>query len=203
MTFCDVLNFLRKGKFVVTLGGEHAITLGPIKAYADYEQQTFSVLHFDAHADSMPEYEGSIYSHNSIIARVKELHQVDNVVSIGIRSMSVDEKPYLDHQNVFYAHQLPLNTDWMTKALNRLSENVYITFDVDVFDSSLMPSTGTPEPGGMFWNEVMQFVRFVSRERRIIGFDIVELCPLNNLVAPDFLTAKLIYKWLSYIFERL
>jgi agmatinase len=201
-TFNDILSFLKKDKFVVTLGGEHSISLAPIKAHATHFKKNISVLHFDAHSDQVPEYKGDIYSHASVIARVKELPTIENVVSVGIRSMAAEEKKYINFQNTYFAHALDKNNLWMKKACNSLLNDVYITFDLDVFDSSIMPSTGTPEPGGMFWNEITHFLHMVSIEKNIIGFDVVELCPIKNFIAPDFLAAKLIYKLLSYIFNK-
>jgi agmatinase len=197
----DVLNYLKQDKFVITLGGEHSISLAPIKAHQSY-YKNISVLHFDAHLDTRQAYENNPYSHASVMARVKELENTSNIVSVGIRSMDIEEKDNLEPVNVFFSHELFENDNWMDKAINRLEDTVYITFDLDVFDSSLMPSTGTPEPGGMFWHQVMKFLKKVSLRKKIIGFDVVELCPIKNFIAPDFLAAKLIYKLINYVFIK-
>lgn len=189
---------IKKDKFVVTLGGEHSISFAPIKAHADH-YGPLTVLQFDAHADLHPALDGNPLSHGSVMARVKELPNVEKVVSIGIRSMSHEELPLLESANTFFGHQLN-GTDLIETIISRLSQNVYITFDLDAFDSSLMPSTGTPEPGGLFWNPTMKILKHVFEERNVIGCDIVELLPNPSNVAPDYLAAKLIYKLLSYRF---
>jgi agmatinase len=189
---------LAKDKFVVTIGGEHSISYAPIKAHAEHFGK-LTVLQFDAHSDLQPAYEGNPWSHASAMSRVKEIPQVSNLVAVGIRSMSDEELPYMDKQNVFFAHQLEGN--WMDEVLKKLEGPIYITFDLDAFDSSLMPSTGTPEPGGLFWNETMKLLKRVFKEKNVVGLDVVELCPNPFNLAPDYLAAKLIYKILSYKFK--
>lgn len=189
---------LYKDKFVVMVGGEHAISYAPIKAYAEH-YGSLTVLQFDAHADLQPAYEGDPWSHASVMARVKEIPQVKKIVSVGIRSMSEEELPLLDRPNTFFSHDL--KGDWIKEVLSRLEGPIYITFDLDAFDSSLMPSTGTPEPGGLFWNQAMDLLRPVFLEKKVVGFDVVELCPNPFNLAPDYLAAKLIYKMLSYKFK--
>lgn len=134
------------------------------------------------------------------MARVKEIPQVKDIVSVGIRSMSHEEVPFADPKKIFYAHDLEGN--WMDRVLDLLSGPVYVTFDLDVFDCSLMPSTGTPEPGGLFWNETVRLMQRVFQNKTVVGFDIVELCPNSFNPAPDFVAAKLVYKLLSYQFEN-
>lgn len=189
---------LYKDKFVVVIGGEHAISYAPIKAYAEH-YGSLTILQFDAHADLQPAYEGNPWSHASVMARIKEIPQVTKIVSVGIRSMSVEELPFLDRPNTFFAHEL--EKDWIKEVLSKLDGPVYITFDLDAFDSSLLPSTGTPEPGGLFWNQTMDLLRPVFMEKKVVGFDVVELCPNPFNLAPDYLAAKLIYKMLSYKFK--
>jgi len=200
-TFESVSSFLEQGKFVITLGGEHAISAAPIRAHAD-NMGPISVLQLDAHADLAPAYEGNPLSHASVMSRVREMENVERIVPVGIRSMSVEENSYIQPENTFFAHDLFDNDDWMDRVVDRLTENVYITFDLDVFDSSLMPSTGTPEPGGLFWHTALKLLKKVAEKRKIVGFDVVELCPMKNFWAPDYLAAKLIYKLLSYTLER-
>lgn len=199
MTFKRTLALLKQGKFVVTIGGEHSISYAPISAHLQV-YQTLTVLQFDAHADLQPAYENDPWSHASVMARVKELPGMKKIVSVGIRSMSHEELAYLDRPNTFFAHELDEKGAWIDKLLKKLDGPIYITFDLDVFDSSLMPSTGTPEPGGLYWNTVMTVLRRVIQERQVVGFDVMELCPNAENPAPDYLAAKLIYKMLSYQF---
>lgn len=199
----EVLSYLKTGKFVVTVGGEHSISLAPIKAHAAHmNNKNISVLHLDAHCDQLPRQNGEVYSHGSVMARVKEQPTIPIIISVGIRSMAEGEKRFINFQNTYFAHALDEKNEWMKKACDGLLEDVYVSINMDVFDSSVMPSTGAPEPGGLFWNQVTQFLKLVSKEKNIIGFDVVELCPIKNLIAPDFLAAKLIYKLLSYIFNK-
>ena len=201
-TYQTVRTYLAQSKYVVTIGGEHAISYAPIRAYAEQFPQ-LTVLQFDAHADLQPAYEGNPWSHASVMARVKELENVKKIVSVGIRSMSAEELPYLDRPRTFFAHELDESGQWIDFVLKELSGPVYITFDLDAFDSSLMPSTGTPEPGGLRWNQAMQILRKVFQEKTVVGFDVVELCPSRHDHAPDYLAAKLVYKLLSYQFQEL
>lgn len=197
----STLDLLKENKFVVTLGGEHAISSAPIRAHAEHHGK-ISVLQFDAHTDLRPAYENNQLSHASVMSRVHEIGNVSEVVSIGIRSMCAEEKPYLKSSHVFFAHMLHEGDEWMDQAIDLLTDPVYITFDLDVFDSSLMPSTGTPEPGGLFWHQVEKFITKLTDRKKIVGFDVVELCPIDGFVAPDFLAAKLTYKLLTCIFQK-
>jgi agmatinase len=191
-----VSEYLKDNKFVVVLGGEHSVSIGPIKAYSGHYKD-LSILHLDAHADSRDTYEGSRYNHACVIARARE--HVKNIVSVGIRSMDASEFPNMDAKKMFFAHAIQDSEKWMDKAVRMLTDTVYVTIDVDVFDPGFMPSTGTPEPGGLGWYPVMKLLRTVANSKRIVGFDIVELCPSDSK-APDFIAAKLIYSLLSYIF---
>ncbi|MBU1613795.1 arginase family protein, partial [bacterium] len=166
-----------------------------INAHADFYDD-LSILQLDAHTDLRDEYQGNPYSHASVMARVRE--KVDNIVSVGIRSMDSGELASIREKKVFYAHKIASVDNWMDRAADRLSPNVYITIDLDVFDPGIMPSTGTPEPGGLDWYTVIRLLKRVAEKRQVVGFDVVELCPSQNK-APDFLAAKLIYKLLSYI----
>lgn len=197
----QVSSFLQQGKFVATIGGEHGISQAPIRAYAE-KYPGMSILQLDAHADLPPAYEGDPLSHASVMARVKEIPSLSTIAAVGIRSMSSEELPYLDRSNTYFAHTLWKDDKWIDKVVDSLSEKVYITLDLDVFDSSIMPSTGTPEPGGLTWYQVTSLLRAVAEKRQIVGFDIVELCPNPNDKSPDFLAAKLLYKLLSYIFYK-
>ena len=192
-----VSKYLKDNKLVVTLGGEHSISIGIIKSYARH-YKNLSVLHLDAHADSRESYEGSRYNHACVIARAREY--TSNIVSVGIRSMDVSERSGIDRKKMFFAHEIHDSDKWISKAVSRLTDTVYVTIDLDVFDPGIMPSTGTPEPGGLGWYQVLKLLSSVARSKRIVGFDVVELCPSNSK-APDFLAAKLIYMLLSYIYK--
>jgi len=191
-----VRTLLKDNKFVVTIGGEHSISIATIKVHSEVFPD-ISILHLDAHSDRRDSYEGDKYSHASIIARVNEI--TNKIVSVGIRSMDSSELESIKKNRVFYAHEIYKSKDWITETVNSLSKNVYVTLDLDVFDSSIMPSTGTPEPGGLTWQQVTDLLKEVSKKKSIVGADVVELCPSGNK-APDFLAAKLVYKLLSYKF---
>lgn len=197
-TDMTVSRYLKDNKLVVTLGGDHSVSIGVIKAYARHFK-ALSILHLDAHADSRQSYEGSPYNHACVMARAREFTK--NIVSAGIRSMDLSERPNVDKKKMFFAHDIYDSDKWINNATRQLTGSVYITIDVDVFDPGIMPSTGTPEPGGLGWYQVLKLLSAVSKSRRIVGFDIVELCPSKNK-APDFLAAKLIYTLLSYIYAN-
>jgi agmatinase len=188
---------LGNDKFVAVLGGEHSVSIGAVRAHAE-KNQKMTVLQLDAHADLREEYNGSKYNHACVMARIRELCPV---IQVGIRSMDASEKIYLDPAKVFFAKDIYSQTNWINMAVSKLSEKVYLTIDLDVFDPSIMPSTGTPEPGGLLWYEALSLLRSVFEQRDVIGFDVVELCPNENNKAPDFLAAKLVYKLLSYKFR--
>jgi agmatinase len=189
--------YLEKGKFVVTLGGEHSISYAPIKAHAK-RFPGLSILQIDAHADLQEAYEGNRWSHASVMARVREIPQIASIVAVGIRSMSQEEAQVMDRGRTFFGHELDASGAWIENVIEQLSDQVYITFDLDGFDSSLMPSTGTPEPGGLQWNQAMALLKKVAERKNIVGCDVVELCPTPSNLAPDYLAAKLVYKILSY-----
>lgn len=198
LTYDRTKEWIDHNKFIVMVGGEHSISYASIKAHAEH-YGNLSVLQLDAHADLQPTYEGNPWSHASVMSRVKEIPEVSNIVSVGIRSMSHEELPFLNFSNTFFAHNL--NENWIDQVIDKLTSPVYITFDLDVFDSSLMPSTGTPEPGGLSWNQSMSLLKRVIETKNVVGFDVVELCPNIANLAPDYLAAKLIYKALSYKFK--
>jgi agmatinase len=191
----------------VVVGGEHSVTIGAVRAAAD-RHRDLSVLQLDAHADLRDEYEGSKYNHACVMARVRECCPA---VAVGIRSMDSSELSAAETMPVFYAHEIAGRCSeggstgngraidrWIDDVVGGLSPSVYITIDLDVFDPSIMPSTGTPEPGGLGWYEVLSLLRAVASRRRIVGFDIVELCP-DGSHAAEFLAAKLCYKLFAYI----
>jgi len=189
-----------QGKVPVMLGGEHSITLGAVRA-AVKRYPKLSVLHLDAHADMRVSYQGTPYSHACIGRRMLELCPV---VQAGIRSMSVEEAAFLRKGTVpfFSAAAIRKDRTWVSKALRSLSKDVYISVDLDALDPSVMPATGTPEPGGMLWHDVLDVVREVCRKKHVIGFDIVELAPIPGMVAPDFLAARLAYRMMGYLSKK-
>jgi agmatinase len=191
-----VISLLSQNKFPVIIGGNHTVSIGSIKAFSE-SFNNLTVLQLDAHADLRQTYEGSEFNHACAMARARELAPV---IQVGIRSLSAEELPYVERGRIFYAHELYYNKSLYKQALDKLTENVYITIDLDVFDPSLMPSTGTPEPGGPEYFELMHFMRDVIKRRNVVGFDIVELCPSSTNKAPDFIAAKIIYQLLSYRF---
>ena len=193
----ETLKYIRQGKFVVGIGGEHSITTGFVRAHAEVYND-LTVLQLDAHSDLRPEYNGSQYNHACVMSRVAEICPF---VQVGIRSMDSIEKPFLVKENLFLAEEICGRNDWYNKVIDQLSANVFITIDLDVFDPSIMPSTGTPEPGGLSWYEVIKLLKFVALKRNIVGFDVMELAPNSSNKAPDFVAAKLIYKLLSYRFK--
>ena len=189
-----VKELLRKNKFPVIIGGEHSVSIGAIKAFAGHFRD-ITILQFDAHADLRQEYEGSKNNHACVMARAKE---VAPIVQVGIRSMSVEEREDIQPDRVFYAYNIHEHKTWIYDLLKKLSRNVYITIDLDVLDPSIMPSTGTPEPGGLLWYQLLDILKVVSEQVNIVGFDVMELCPLKENKAPDFLASKLIYTLLTY-----
>ena len=190
------LNLLTENKFPVFIGGNHTVSIGAARAFSGYFRD-LSVLQLDAHTDLRQEYEGSLFNHACTMARIREFAPI---VQVGIRSMSVEELTYADMERIFPAHELFYNKKLYSNALDKLTDNVYITIDLDVFDPSLMPSTGTPEPGGPEYFELLHFLRDVVKKKNVVGFDVVELCPSTVNKAPDFVAAKVIYQLLSYIF---
>jgi len=188
-------NYLKQEKFVTLFGGEHSISIGSIKAFNEtFEDLT--VVQIDAHADLRPEYEGSSCNH---ACAVHEASKNTNLVQVGIRSMDVSEVEHMDENQVYFAHDL--YEDWQDDAIGQMTPNVFITIDLDAFDPSILPSTGTPEPGGLFWYETLEFLKMMFKKKNVVGFDIVELCPNKNERSSDFLAAKLYYKMLSYKFK--
>jgi agmatinase len=202
----DALLDAAPGKFVITLGGEHSITSAPILAWADrlaQQGRRLSVLQFDAHTDLRPEYEGSKFSHAAVMYQVQE--RVQSLVAVGIRAITSEEMALVrgsQNLHVFLADDIHADDVWQDRVMELLGDDVYISFDVDAFDPALVPSTGTPEPGGLTWYPVLKLLRRVFRERTVHAADVVELAPTPGLHAPDFLVAKLVYKMLGYRFRQ-
>lgn len=192
----DVL--VELGKFVIMLGGEHSLSAPPIEAHvARLGKRPLSVLQLDAHGDLRPEYEGTPFSHACVMHRV---HRRVNLVPVGIRAITREERQLMRARRIptIFAHELDAEGRWIERALAALGPDVYITIDVDFFDPSLVPATGTPEPGGGSWYPTLRLLERVFTERRVVGADVVELAPIPGLVAPDFLVAKLVYKLMAY-----
>lgn len=195
-TYENTKELLRDGKFLTFFGGEHSISIGPIKAHYEHFDN-LTVLQIDAHADLRPSYAGTPYNH---ACAVYDASKNCNLVQVGIRSMDISEKEHMDYNKVFFADEIRYGGSWADQAMEVITDNVYITFDLDAFDPSIMPATGTPEPGGLHWYLVSNFLQRVFEERNVVGFDIVELAPIEGHKASQFLAAKLYYKMLSYKF---
>lgn len=195
---------LATGKFPLILGGEHSLTVAPIRAIIN-RYHKITILHFDAHADLRDGYQGEHFSHASAIRRCLDIPGV-SVVSCGIRSISAEEACYLEKNreriHIFWGKD---RNNWSLEEINHQlgSGPIYVSFDLDAFDSSLMPATGTPEPGGLFWGDAIRIIKTATKSNAVVGADIVELAPQSHLHACNFLAAKLAYKLLSYTFTQL
>ena len=195
-----ISSYINDDRFIVILGGEHSLTAAVHEAFYK-KYQNISVLQLDAHSDLRNEYEGSKYSHACVMRRIWEKNK--NIVEIGIRSQCKEEKEFISKNRipVFYAHEL-YGKPFPLKILDDLNDDVYITIDADFFDPAIMPSVGTPEPGGFFWYETLQFLKTVINRKNVVGIDIVEFSPIKDLIHPDFLLAKFIYKLIGYKINR-
>lgn len=195
-----------KDKLPFLLGGEHSLAFSNIKA-VHRKTKNFSILHFDAHPDLRSSYGGDPYSHSSAMRRSLELGPKISLTSVGIRSVDRDVRKYIAERttkntttkslNIFYAPEVPVE-----KIDKTLKENVYITFDLDVFDHSIMPSCGTPQPGGLQWYPVVELLEYVIKRHTIIGVDVVELAPIPGIVAPDFAAAKLVWEIVEALYYQ-
>ena len=192
-----VQRFIENDKFAVVVGGEHSVSIGSIRAHIANDAN-ITVMQLDAHCDLRDEYEGSKYNHACVMARVMELCPI---VQVGIRSMDSSEKKALNKSRVVFAKDIYTDKYWIEKVISKLSDKVYVTIDLDVLDPSIMPSTGTPEPGGLLWYDFLGLLRAVFENKDVVGFDVAELCPDERNKSPDILAAKLIYKLLSYKFK--
>ena len=201
----NVATLLNAGKFVVTLGGEHTISAAPILAHHERYPE-MSLLHFDAHSDLRDTYEGSKYSHACFAARVAEKMDPKKITQVGIRAQCAEEAEFIRANGVhtFYANAIRRGVhgeSWAEEVVSTLAKEVYVTFDVDYFDPAIMPATGTPEPDGFLYSETLDVFRaLIKSGRRIVGFDVVELAPMQNLHHPDILAARLVYKMLNFAF---
>ena len=185
----------------VLLGGDHSVSIGAIRAAAR-EIENLTVLQIDAHADTRESYAGSSFNHACVMARAREWCPI---VQVGIRAIDVNEAPKLDADRLVWGHQIngpKADPNWIDRALSKLSDNVYVTIDLDGFDPAYVPATGTPEPGGLDWYQGTALLERVAAERRVVGFDVVELLPTPGQWASEFFAAKLVYRFLSYIFAN-
>jgi agmatinase len=200
----QVGELLDQGKFVATLGGEHTISRAPIKAHFD-RMPGLTVLQIDAHSDLRESYEGSRWSHACVMSRVLEFLPPQQLVQAGIRAQCREEYARISDEGIqtFYGWEIRQGVygqSWKERVLDACGDEVYITFDIDGLDPSIMPSTGTPEPGGLLWDETVQLLKLIGKHRRIVGFDLVELAPVEGNAGPDFLAAKLVSKMLNAAF---
>lgn len=194
--YAQTKSYISKKKFVTLFGGEHSISIGSIRAFNE-SFENLTVLQLDAHADLRMSYEGSSCNH---ACAVHDASKSTNLIQVGIRSMDVTEKKWMNPDQTWFAHEIQEEEYWEDAVIDQMTENVFITIDLDCFDPSILPSTGTPEPGGMKWYETLAFLKRVFKEKNVVGFDMVELCPNPADKSSDFLAAKLYYKMLSYKF---
>jgi agmatinase len=193
---------LDAGKLPITFGGEHSISAGTIRPFVR-KYKNLAILHFDAHADLRDGYAGEHYSHAAALRRVLDHKQVTTLISVGIRNISASEIPFLEANKkriTIHWGKDRHNYDYKKIVAPLKGRDVYLTFDVDGFDASLMPATGTPEPGGIFWNDAIGIIEEAAKICNIVGADVNELAPRPELHSADFLAAKLAYKILSYKF---
>jgi agmatinase len=194
-----VTQLIKDQKFVVGIGGEHAITTGIVRAYQQAIDETFTVVQIDAHGDMRHEFEGSLHNHACVMRRVLEMGLP--TLPVGIRAICKEEAELIKAQEipVIWAREMAFDPDWIEKAINQIkTPKVFITIDVDGIDPSLIPGVGTPEPGGMGWHETLRFLRRVFETHDVIGCDVMELAPVVDSVVSEFSTAKLIYKLIGY-----
>jgi len=197
-TYENTKQLLPHQKLLTFFGGEHSISIGIIKAFYEHFEK-LTLVQIDAHADQRSEYNGTPYNH---ACAVYDAGQHCNLVQVGIRSMDEPEKANMNYEQTYFAHQIQKQSNWMQQSINQMTDTVYITFDLDAFDPSIMPATGTPEPGGLLWYETLTYLKMIFEQKNVVGFDIVELAPIKNLHHPQFLVAKLYYKMLSYKFMK-
>jgi len=190
------LECYKSEKLFTMIGGEHSISIGAIMA-SNEKFTNLSVLQLDAHSDLRESYLGTEFNH---ACAMNWASKNTNLVQVGIRSSDISEKPFMKKENMFLAENISKQQNWQDTVIDKLTDNVYLTIDLDYFDPSIMPGTGTPEPGGMYWYETLELLKKLTKQKNIIGFDIVELAPIKNNKASEFLAAKLYYKILTYIF---
>lgn len=197
--YTETKKYISQNKLVTLFGGEHSITIGAARAFIESFNKV-TVLQIDAHSDLRQEYHGTPYNHACAMA---EAQRTAKIIQVGIRSMDTVELPYIDKKRVFFAHDIlnQTNDDWMEKVLKLCTQNVYITIDLDGFDPSIVPHTGTPEPGGLYYYQVMKLLKKVIKKKNLIGFDINELAASQHSKPSDFFAAKLYYRLLAEYFN--
>ena len=190
------------GKYPVIIGGEHSLSIAPVKAFKQTYHQNFSVLHLDAHSDLRHIYQDSLDSHACVMRRIYE--QEIDFVSVGIRSLSVEEAELIEKQKLktYFAKDIYKTDNWIEEVVSSLNDKIYITLDVDVFDPSVISHTGTPEPGGLTWYPILKLFKKISHQKKqVIGFDLVEFSPKQHHDSESFTCAKLIYKMIGYFYS--
>lgn len=199
----ETRKLIEDGKYVVSLGAEHTVTLGFVKAHAA-KYKDITVVQIDAHSDLRAAYHDNPYSHASVMARIHDLNIP--LVQIGIRAQCKEEADLIrssDNIHTFYAHQIRKNANWISDAISKMGQNVYLTIDADGFDPSIMPAVGTAEPNGLFWVETLDFLKRVFNERNVIGFDVVECAPMEGTILSEYTLAKLVYRLIGYQVAKL
>lgn len=199
VTTATVKRLIRDGKWVVALGGEHAITTGVVRAYRESIPETFTVVQIDAHGDMRHEYENSIHNHACVMRRVLELGLP--TLPVAIRAICKEEAELIKAKNipVIWAREIHCNPHWMAEAISKITtRKIFITIDLDGIDPSIIPGVGTPEPGGLDWYQTLAFLRLLCRHFEVIGCDIMELAPIKDSVVSEFTAAKLVYKLIGY-----
>ena len=190
-------HLVSEDKTIVMIGGEHSLSLATVKALKE-KHNNISVLHIDAHSDMAFEYKGSKFSHGCVARRISEICPI---VQVGVRSISTDDIEYANQKGIriFYALEIANSKDnrWINEVMSSLTDDIYVTIDIDALDISIMPSVGTPEPGGLQWYQLLDLLKQLGEKKNVLGFDVMELCPIPNNVAPDFATAKLIKKFIA------
>jgi len=195
----ETRKIIEDGKFPVTLGAEHTISFGVVKAVKE-KYNDVCVLQIDAHSDLRESYHDNPYSHASVMYRIQEIGVP--LTQIGIRAQCIEESDLIKsskHIHTFYIHDIRKNPNWMTEALKSLGKNVYISIDADGFDPAVVPAVGTAEPNGLFWNETLEFLKLVIQKKNIVGFDVVEIAPIKGSILSEYTMAKLIYRLIGYI----
>ncbi|MCC0179518.1 agmatinase [Waterburya agarophytonicola K14] len=199
ITTARVLELIGDGKFVIALGGEHSITAGVVTAYQQILNEPFTVIQIDAHGDMRHSYEGSIYNHACVMRRVLDLGLP--TLPVGIRAICLEEAKLIKAKQipVIWAKDIYQNNNWIEKAIAQITtDRVFITIDLDGLDPSFMPGVGTPEPGGLNWYELNQFLQKIFQKHQVVGCDIMELAPTSDSVVSEFIAAKLVYKLAGY-----
>lgn len=197
-TYDQARQLLTENKFLTFFGGEHSISIGLIKAHYEH-YKNLTVVQIDAHADLRPHYGGTPYNH---ACAVYDASKNCNLLQVGIRSMDIDEMQHMDLDKTYMASDMHGHDRWMDESIAQMTDNVYITFDLDALDPSIMPGTGTPEPGGLLWYETLTYLKKIFNNRNVIGFDLVELAPITGMKTSEFLAAKLYYKMLTYKYAQ-